>query len=301
MLELRTERWIENDTAPRQLQTMEIRATATIHRGVDSGNTVVKSAGTTGVPAENTAEVERTEREELAAVCELLEEAGIDRTLIEYTILENETKRTRTADTDAMREETLTGTLSQTRQVLQAIDKLAESGWKWSRHPKLGVRGSCRGRAPRVKVARGRNTTGRTWIGEAKWLNDGTPGCLCPLAAVQGTGRGTDDEKWAKAHNEPLQTALNEFLKTRAEEPYPATEDKAIEEAFDLEAAPWALLVLIADNSDVETWRNDELGPLTGREIELFERSRKAISDWMETRLRPARADELNEYSGTHR
>lgn len=182
---------------------------------------------------------------------------------------------------DAERATLLKGTLPNTEEVFNLIDALASTdGIWWSYSPRRGLRGSVTGTAPRLGQAF-QDASGMRR--EARWIDDGSYGCLCPLALAAEA-----DTELTEADLEEIHLSAHETARARAAANGHDTAEE-IEEHFNSGNAAWGLLVPVSDECPLEEWAAEHLDEPTRTDMERVTRTYKALSSYARSRLRPRR------------
>ena len=188
-------------------------------------------------------------------------------------------------DLDHVREQLLSQSHGDAAAVFALIDQLADAGDKisWSKHPKLGIRGSVTGTAPRVcRTASGPDFE----IDDAEWETEGDHDCLCVLAVNHElASTATDDTHGNRpsVHYAPMPEARRLAAGAKTAEAAPAE--------FTFETAPWGLLVAASDEADIADWIDDNLPNATSTEIRQMRSTYWSIRSWLEMKLAPQCAE----------
>ena len=188
-------------------------------------------------------------------------------------------------DLDHVREQLLSQSHGDAVAVFALIDRLADAGDRlsWSKHPKLGIRGSVTGTAPRIcRTASGPDFE----IDDADWETEGDADCLCVLAVNHElASTAADDERGngPSVHYAPMPEARRLAAGAKTAEAAPAE--------FTFETAPWGLLAAASDEADVDDWIDDNLPNASSTEIRQMRSTYWSIRSWLEMKLAPQFAE----------
>ena len=128
--------------------------------------------------------------------------------------------------------------------------------------------------------------------GPGKWINDGGPGCLRPLATAieKMTAADGDRDMYRtpsyEASLEPMKAARGMFARATGREDVPTD--------FTEDSLPWGMLMLASDNAAPAEWAEqlgiEEDGEPPTRRTTLMHRTMDSITTWLHQTLGPGQA-----------